>query len=191
MRDKKQVDFWDWNHIFGDEIIPALRGIFIFLCNAFMNQSEQDQILNIIKNLEDKKWYVPYFSDLASHETFGPVFTSLEKHEREEVNKFIDTYIGEKIEGMNKTKWGQLFKRFFESQPDLFWEFRDMNERLVPTPSNFQEIGQKVENEMFRLEGILTEKMIDQEKWLDKVVSSFYNIVYMFFPKMGEVGGSD
>ena len=25
--------------------------------------------------------------------------------------------------------------------------------------------------------------MLDQEKWLDKVISSFYNIVYLFFPK--------
>jgi hypothetical protein len=40
---------------------------------------------------------------------------------------------------------------------------------------------------MFKLEGILTDKMLKQEKWLDKVVSSFYNIVYNFFPKFSQV----
>jgi hypothetical protein len=40
---------------------------------------------------------------------------------------------------------------------------------------------------MFKLEGILTERMFKQEKWLDKVVWSFYNIVYSFFPKYGRI----
>ena len=156
-----------------------------------MNQTEQDQILNIIKNLEEQKWYVPYFSDLANNPTFGPIFTSLEAYEKEEVSQIIAGYITEKVDAMTKTKWGQLFKRFFEAQPELFWEFRALNEKLIPTPSNFQKVGKVVENEMFKLEGILTEKMIDQEKGLDKVISSFYNIVYAFFPKMGEVGEDD
>lgn len=40
---------------------------------------------------------------------------------------------------------------------------------------------------MFKLEGILTEKMLKQEKGLDKVVESFYNIVYLFFPRFSEI----
>jgi hypothetical protein len=40
---------------------------------------------------------------------------------------------------------------------------------------------------MFKLEGILTEKMLKQEKWLDKVIDSFYNIVYLFFPRFNEI----
>jgi hypothetical protein len=40
---------------------------------------------------------------------------------------------------------------------------------------------------MFKLEGILTEKMLKQEKGLDKVIDSFYNIVYLFFPRFNEV----
>jgi hypothetical protein len=47
----------------------------------------------------------------------------------------------------------------------------------------FQEVGKQVEHELFKLEGILTEKMLNQEKGLDKVVDSFYNIVYLFFPR--------
>jgi hypothetical protein len=37
------------------------------------------------------------------------------------------------------------------------------------------------------LEWILTEKMLDQEKWLDKVIWAFYNIVYCFFPRYNEI----
>jgi len=37
---------------------------------------------------------------------------------------------------------------------------------------------------MFRYELFLNERMPDQEKWLDKVVWSFYNIVYSFFQNL-------
>jgi hypothetical protein len=40
---------------------------------------------------------------------------------------------------------------------------------------------------MFKLEWILTEKMLKQEKGLDKVIDSFYTIVYLFFPRFSEV----
>jgi len=156
-----------------------------------MNQAEQDQILNIIKNLQEKKNAIPYFSDLANNETFGPIFKSLEKHEREQVEDIIKDYITQTVEGFTKTKWGQLFKRFFDADPELFWEFRALNEDPSKHSKEFQTVGKQVEQEMFRLEGILTEKMIDQEKGLDKVIGSFYNIVYMFFPKMGQVGEND
>jgi hypothetical protein len=61
-----------------------------------------------------------------------------------------------------------------------------MNDPVENDP-HFQETGKKVEQEMFRLEGILTEKMVGQEKGLDKVVGSFYNIVYSFFPKFNDI----
>jgi hypothetical protein len=53
----------------------------------------------------------------------------------------------------------------------------------------FQDLGIKIETEIFKYEWILTEKMLDQEKWLDKVVGSFYNIIYSFFPKLNLVEG--
>lgn len=56
-----------------------------------------------------------------------------------------------------------------------------MNE--TGTDLKFQETGKQVEQEMFKLEGILTERMLKQEKGLDKVIDSFYKIVYTFFPK--------
>jgi hypothetical protein len=35
---------------------------------------------------------------------------------------------------------------------------------------NFQKIGKQVEIEMFKLEGVLTEKMLKQEKGLESVI---------------------
>lgn len=148
-----------------------------------MQQAEIDQITNIIVNFEEKKAYVPYFSDLAKHETFGPIFKNLADAQKKEVEAIIKNYIIEKIEGMTKTKWGQLFKRFFEAFPDLFRNFRALNEDAEKHLAEFQKVGKQVEQEMFKLEWILTEKMFNQEKGLDKVVGSFYNIVYTFFPK--------
>lgn len=151
-----------------------------------MNNEEIQQIKNIIINIEEKKWYIPYFSDLETHPTFWPIFKFTTPDQQKEIKEIINKYISEKIEGMTKTKWGQLFKRFFETQNNLFWEFRTLNEQGNSNPK-FQEIGKKVEQEMFKLEGILTEKMFKQEKGLDKVVGSFYNIVYTFFPKYNQI----
>jgi hypothetical protein len=69
-----------------------------------MQQAEIDQITNIIVNFEEKKAYVPYFSDLANHETFGPIFKNLDENQKKEVGEIINNYIAEKIEGMTKTK---------------------------------------------------------------------------------------
>jgi hypothetical protein len=86
---------------------------------------------------------------------------------------------------MTKTKWGQLFKRFYEAYNELFWKFRTLNEAW--DNKKFQETGKQVEQEMFKLEWILTERMLKQEKWLDKVIDSFYKIVYTYFPKYSNI----
>lgn len=152
-----------------------------------MNQNEQDQIVIIIKNLEEQKKAIPFLKDIQKHPVFGPIFADIDKAKQDEINQIIDWYIRDKIHGLSKTKWGQLFQRFFETQEELFWTFRDLNENPEEDMDIFQRIGHQVEQEMFKLEWMLTERMLDQEKWLDKVVSSFYNIVYSFFPKMGLV----
>ncbi len=151
-----------------------------------MDQQEIDQINNIIANIEEKKWYIPYFSDLENHEVFWPIFKSISSDQKIEIQLLINEHISEKIESMNKTKWGQLFKRFFEAYNELFWKFRTLNEG-ESTKKEFQEIGKQVEQEIFKLEGILTEKMFKQEKGLDKVIDSFYKIVYSFFPKYNKI----
>ena len=78
--------------------------------------------------------------------------------------------------------------RFFEAYNDLFWTFRALNENeeTAKTPE-FQTIGKQVERELFKLEGILTDRMLNQEKGLDQVVGSFYNIVYLFFPRYNQL----
>lgn len=139
----------------------------------------------MIMNFEEKKWYIPYFSDLENHETFWPIFKSLTGEQKIEIQHIINEYIGEKIEGMNKTKWGQLFQRFYEAYNELFWKFRTMNE--TGNDPKFQDTGRQVEHEMFKLEWILTERMLKQEKGLDKVIDSFYKIVYTFFPKYNKI----
>ena len=63
---------------------------------------------------------------------------------------------------------------------NFFWQFRRMNDFSVED-KDFQVVGKQVETEMFKLEGILTEKMLKQEKGLESVISSFYNLVYAFF----------
>lgn len=150
-----------------------------------MNPKEAEQIRNIIVNIEEKKKYIPYFSDLENHEVFGPIFKTISAEQKIEIQHIINDYITEKIEGMTKTKWGQLFKRFYEAYNELFWKFRTLNEAW--DNKKFQETGKQVEQEMFKLEWILTERMLKQEKWLDKVIDSFYKIVYTYFPKYSNI----
>ncbi len=150
-----------------------------------MDQNEVNQITSIITNTEEKKGYIPYFSDLENNEVFGPIFKSVSPDDKIEIQHIINDYIAEKIDSMTKTKWGQLFKRFYEAYNELFWKFRTMNE--TGTDPKFQETGKQVEQEMFKLEGILTERMLKQEKGLDKVIDSFYKIVYTFFPKYNKI----
>ncbi len=154
-----------------------------------MSEQEKEQICNIINNFLEDKWYFPFMVDLENHKTFWPIFKNLDQENKKEIEKIIDECIVEKIKSY-KTKWWELFRRYFEVYEDDFWKFRDMNcnENFAQT-KEFQKLGKKVENEIFKYEGILTEKMLDQEKWLDKVVWAFYNIVYSYFPKMNLVEG--
>jgi len=69
-----------------------------------MNQAEQDQIMTIVKNLEEQKQAIPFLSDLQKHTVFGPIFASIDKTKADEINKLIDTYIREKVAGLTKTK---------------------------------------------------------------------------------------
>ena len=157
------------------------------LCTPIMNNAERDQILNIIINLEEQRWYIPYFSDLHNHPVYGNIFAHVNQVQKDEIRSLINEYLTEKIEGMTKTKGGQLFKRFFEAYTDLFRTFRNLNEDPQQDTDKFQTTGKQVEQEMFKLEGILTDKMLKQEKWLDKVIDSFYKIVYTYFPKYSQI----
>ncbi|MFA5747617.1 MAG: hypothetical protein WC872_00720 [Candidatus Absconditabacterales bacterium] len=174
-----------------------------------MSENEIQQIMNVIKNIEEKKGHIAYLSELENHEIYGQFFKGLDENRKNEIRNLINDYLKEKISELGKTKGSQLFKRFFEVYEDLFWEFRELNEYggELKNEANeklkneiggdkksggerkkrFQEVGKKVEHEIFKLEGILTEKMLDQEKGLDKVIGAFYNIVYCFFPRYNEI----
>jgi hypothetical protein len=152
-----------------------------------MNNNEREQIMNIITNLEQQKAFIPYLSDLINHPIYGGIFGNLSAEQSNEIRSMINEYIVEKIENMTKTKGGQLFRRFFEAYTDLFWTFRNLNEAPDQDKQKFQTIGAQVEQEMFKLEGILTDKMLKQEKGLDKVIDSFYKIVYTYFPKYNQI----
>jgi hypothetical protein len=164
---KKGNSYWllvsSYWGIYTNTPIPPYQFIILSLQHA-MNNTERNQIVSIIKNLEEQKAYIPYFSDLANHPMYGNIFSHLNAAQQEEVRGIINEYIVEKIEGMTKTKGGQLFKRFFEAYTDLFRQFRNGNEFPENNTGKFQELGKQVEHEMFKLEGILTDKMLKQEK---------------------------
>ena len=153
-----------------------------------MNEQAREQVFQLLSNIEESKKVIPTFSDMCKHPLLGSRFQSMKWKEKTEVQECINEYIKMRIESLWKTKWWQLFQRFYESENELFWEFRELNESdETASRKEFQELWKKVEQEMFRLEWILTERMLKQEKWLDKVVESFYNIVYAFFPRYNSV----
>jgi hypothetical protein len=163
-------------------------GLFIILWFCVMNQQSKDQIFQLLWNIEESKKVIPTFSDMCKHPLLWARFSAMEGKEKAEIQECINEYVKMKIETLWKTKWGQLFQRFYESENELFWKFRELNENEESVSSpEFQKIWKIVENEMFRLEWILTDRMLKQEKWLDKVVDSFYNIVYEFFPRYNSV----
>ncbi len=154
-----------------------------------MKESDLQQIKMILENFIENKKYIPYFSDLLNHKIYWDLFKQLNTKEAKEIKEFINSFIRFKIEKL-KTKWWVLFRRFFENNQDIFWEFRFLNENKKLTKQEeilFQNIWKRIESELFKLEWILTQAMIKKPQWLWKVVDSFYNIVYLFFPRFSEI----
>lgn len=147
-----------------------------------MNIDDKKQVLALLKTMEEQRACVPYLTDFLRHPSYGPLFSSFSTAEQKEVEELIHDYIVDSIAWL-KTKGWIYFKRFLESDPQDFWRFRELNasEENVDT-EEFQTLGHKIEQEMFRYEWLLTEMMLNRPESLDKVVSSFYNIVYRFFP---------
>jgi hypothetical protein len=86
-----------------------------------------------------------------------------------------------------KTKGTHLFKRFYENDNALFWQFRTLNAdpKNIST-SSFQEIGEQVVGKLRILEQILTDKMLKRDT--DKTITAFYDHVRLFFPLFDQVG---
>ena len=173
-----------YREVFGEELFEEPHLTFNF---SKVKPQEKEQIKSLIANFESSREHIPYLRELEEHPALGPVFRDLKDAEKDEVNHVIKEYIEEKIASL-KTKGGQLFRRFFENDNKKFWEFRDLNEREEQTESEeFQELGKYVEDEMFKLEGILTQAMMGRESGLWKTVEAFYNIVYNFFPLFSSI----
>ncbi len=147
-----------------------------------MQQQDLDQVKAIIENLDKANKKVPYFVDLKNHPVYGQFFRDLDSEEIAQIQKLIDQYIKEKIEGL-KTKWGELFRRFYVINQEAFWRFRELNSDESQTESvEFQKTGKVVEEQLFKFENILTQTMLKKPQGLDKTVSAYYDIAYSFFP---------
>lgn len=86
-----------------------------------------------------------------------------------------------------KSKGSILFKRFFENDSALFWEFRALNsDKKNCETAMFHELGEQVQNKLRYLEQILTDKMIKRDT--DKTVTAFYDHVRLFFPYFDKIG---
>lgn len=147
-----------------------------------MSPKEKEQIQLIIDNFTTQYKHVPFMDELATHQVFGPLFADRTQKEKDAIQGIINEYIDDKIQQF-KTKWGELFRRFYHVNQQLFRKFRNYNVSIQSTKdSEFQILGKQVEQELFKYEGILTEKMLNRPEWLDKTLAAFYDIIYMFFP---------
>ncbi len=152
-----------------------------------LSPSETSQIVQIIKNIDDKNKKVPFRKDLENHPIFWQFFLELEKEQKNEVDEIINWYIKSKIEWLS-TKWWEFFRRFYNLNKDNFRLFRDLNSVEDNIKGkDFQDIWKEIEQELFKFENMLTQNMGKRSYWLDKVVSAFYDIVHSFFPRFSFV----
>ena len=152
-----------------------------------MKEQEIQQITQLIDNYTTQHKKVPFFDDLQNHPQFGVFFQWLDEKNVQRVQVILRDYIEEKIASFS-TKWGELFRRFYDVHGDLFWQFRQMNAGFSESnQDDFQVLGKEIEQLLFTYEGILTEKMLNRPEWLDKTLDAFYSIVYMFFPQYNKI----
>lgn len=152
-----------------------------------METKDLQQVKAIIENLDESKKSVPYYKDLAEHPVYGQFFKDLDSEEIEAVQEIINEYIYELIQSY-KTKGGEMFRRFYAINKDEFWKFRELNaDETYAETEEFQKIGKKLEKQLFKFEGILTQNMLKKPQWLDKTIGAFYDIVYRFFPLYNQI----
>jgi hypothetical protein len=79
-------------------------------------------------------------------------------------------------------------KRCFDINQKDFWEFRKLNwDKLSTKTERFQELGKKVEKELYKYEDILTWTMLNRPQWLNKTIDAFYSIAYKLFPLLNDI----
>ena len=152
-----------------------------------MNEQDLQQVRAIIENLHKSNKKVPYFTDLQQHNVYGQFFNDLDGEEIEKILNIIHDYIKESI--LNpKTKWGEMFQRFYVMNQDIFRRFRELNaDESNTNTEEFQTLGKDIEEQLFKFEWILTQNMMKKPQGLDKVIGAFYDIVYSFFPLYNQI----
>lgn len=152
-----------------------------------LSPQELTQIQQIITNLYTSSKKIPYVQTLLQHPVYGQVFSTFDDEQITEVETAINQRIIDFL-GRFTTKWGQLFARLLEIDADKFRAFRSLNadEKYVSTPE-FQVLGRWAEDQLFKLEWILTAQMLKKSQGLDKTVGAFYEIAYAVFPYLDRV----
>lgn len=152
-----------------------------------MKPQEEKQVTIVITQLTKQKKSIPFLQHLDAHTLYGWFFHGLSPDERDDVKLIIRSYVINDIKSL-KTKWGEMFQRFYELHEELFWQFRTLNSSEANTENpKFHEIGQEVEKYLYHFEQILTKNMMRRPEGLEKVTDAFYDIAYRFFPLYGRI----
>lgn len=167
------------------------RSFFIILIKSkfIMHLSTQEsvQIQQIISNLYTSSKKIPFAQTLLQHPVYGQIFSTFDKEKMTEVEGVITARITDFLGRLN-TKWWQLFSRLLEIDPEKFRSFRNLNadEEYTQMPE-FQVLWRRMEDQLFKLEWILTAQMLKKSQGLDKTVWAFYEIAYAVFPYLDRV----
>jgi hypothetical protein len=117
-----------------------------------------NSLSSILTGITKDLKHFPYRHELISHPLFGPAFSSMSEIEKHDIEKSIHSMMTERI--MNpKTLGAEYFQRFYDNHTDLFRQFRGLNEYAKDADSEaFQHLGKQVENEIYKLEALLTQR---------------------------------
>jgi len=149
--------------------------------------AEKKQLLLLISNFHNQKKKIPYLEDLKNHPVFGASFYKMDTDKLKEVEAIIHEYIHTSVQELS-SKWGELFRRVYAMNKDMFYEFRWYNSssEYIET-KEFQSLWKHFEKEFFKYEWILTSSMSKRSYGIDKVVTAFYDIVHAYFPYFSSI----
>ncbi len=147
-----------------------------------------NSISSIITGITKDLKHFPYRHELTAHPLFGSVFTSMSEIEKQEIESTILEMIQDHIT-TPKTLGGEYLQRFYENHGDLFRDFRETNrDKEQSDTDHFQSLGKQVEDEIFKLESLLTQRQTGkQARWLEKTIDAFYDLVTLYFPYYGKI----
>lgn len=147
-----------------------------------------NSISSIITGITKDLKHFPYRHELTAHPLFGSVFASMNDEEKQDIETTILEMIQDHIT-TPKTLGGEYLQRFYENHGDLFRDFREANrDKEQSDTDHFQSLGKQVEDEIFKLESLLTQRQTGkQARWLEKTIDAFYDLVTLYFPYYGKI----